>query len=92
MQVGIQMIKRFDQLMGAERVRLINDRLIFSPCEIYEAIPLSLQQLKLKTPAVVKYKNIEHLFNWWYGTTHEVFYQKLIYTAVLEGFKRPFGN
>ena len=98
MQVGIQMIKLFDQmneLMGAERVQLINDRLIFSPCEIYEEIALSCGfslQLKLKTPAVVKYKNIEHLFDWWYGTTHGVFDQKLIDTAALEAFKRPFGD
>ena len=98
MQVGIQKAKLFDQiteLMGAKKVQLINDSLVFAPCEIYEEIGISCGfslQLKLKTPTVIKYKNIEDLFDWWYATTHGMFDPKLIDTATLEEFKRPFGD
>ena len=98
MQVGIQKAKLLDHinaLMGPETVQLIEDRLVFAPCEIYEKIGLSCGlslQLKLKTPTIIKYKNIEDLFDWWYGTTHGMFDTKLIDTATLEEFKKPFGD
>ena len=41
MQVGIQKAKLLDHinaLMGPETVQLIEDRLVFAPCEIYEKI------------------------------------------------------
>ena len=98
MQVGIQkanLLDHINALMGAETVQLIEDKLVFALCEMYEKIGLSCGfslQLKLKTPTVIKYKNIEDLFDWWYGTTHGMFDTKLIDTATLEEFKRPFGD
>ena len=98
MQVGVKQIKLFPQmteLMGAETVQLINDKIVFAPCEIYEEVGLSCGfslQLKLETPAIVKYKNIDDLFDWWYATTHGMFDPKLIDTATLEEFKKPFGD
>ena len=50
-------------LMGTETVQLIEDKLVFAPCEIYEKNGASCEfslQLKKKHPTVSKYKNIEN--------------------------------
>ena len=91
----VDLIDQMNELMSPEKLELINDMLVFTPSADFEQIAFSCGftlKIKIETPSVVKFKNVEEMLDWWYGTTYGVFNPTLVDKDRLEQFKKPFGD